>query len=320
MDILHSENINSFIPELKKDLKAVFRNCKEIAIKIHFGEPGNKFALTPEQVKPITDLLKKLGINYFLFDTSVSYDSVRNNPEAHKKWALEKGWGKLGEIRLNDNFIVSKGKRMDYEVAKSLADADGVLIISHFKGHYCSGFGGAIKNLGMGALTRKSKQAIHENAKPIIVGKCIQCKACERACPMDGIKVEKEPKFNICYGCSNCIYACPNNVLKPKLDFFDVLLADGANTAQKKFKKFYYISFLTNISRDCDCESNPREIIAKNKGYLAGKDAVAIDKAGYDLITENGKNDVFMKYNKKSGLKHVEAAEKLGMGSSKYKK
>lgn len=311
-----------FISKLKEELGRKFINCKTIAIKMHFGEPGNKTSFKPEQIKPITNILKELKINYFLYDSSVAYNSPRNNPDSHKKAAVERGWGELGEIKTDDNFILIKGKNLEYEVSKSLAEADGVLVISHFKGHFCCGFGGAIKNLGMGALTKKTKSEIHAGGKPNVSkvkGKCTQCKACENACPLDGIKVTDKPNITKCYGCSNCCYVCPNGVLTPKVDYFDNLLAGGANAAQSSFKNFYYVSFLTNITEDCDCEEDSGKIIADNSGYLMSEDAVSIDQASRDLVIKKAGKDVFKEFNKKSGLEQIKAAENVGMGSSKYK-
>jgi hypothetical protein len=317
--VYYSQNLlEEFLLKLKEELKKEFQTCKKIAIKIHFGEPGNERAFKPDQVKPIIDLIKELGVEYFLYDSSVAYPSPRGEPEKHKQIALEKGWDKLGEIRTDDDFTTIKGKNMNYEVCKPLIEADAVLVISHFKGHICSGFGGAVKNLGMGALTKKTKTDIHEGAKPEIVKECSKCKACELACPINGIEVKEKPEFKTCYGCSNCIYACPYNVLKPKINFFDILLAEGASIAQSQFKKVFYINFLINISKECDCEANPKGKIAEDEGYLLGKNPVAIDKAAYDLVTKKAGEDIFLKHNKKSGLEHLKAAEEFNMGSQEY--
>lgn len=316
--VYYSKDLGNLLLKLREELAEAFSGCKKIAIKIHFGEPGNKFAFTPKQIKPVTDLLKELGIEYFLYDSSVMYGGKRGKVDSHKKYAIKKGWGELGEIRTDEGFIIAKGEKMNHEICKPLIDADGVLVLSHFKGHTFSGFGGAVKNLGMGALTKKTKADIHNGGKPDIVGECTKCNACEIACPVNSIKVTDKPKIaGKCGGCSNCIYACKFDVLKPKLDFFDKLLAEGASLAQSSFKKVFYVSFLINITEKCDCYKNPREVIAKDCGYLASKDGVAIDKAGYDIIVKNH-GDVFKEHNKKSGLEHIEYAEKFGMGSQEY--
>lgn len=306
-----------FLAKLESELKLEFLGCKRIAVKLHFGEPGNKTALRPEDIEPITKLLKKLGIRFFLYDTSVSYDSPRNNPEGHRKAALEKGWGKVGDIVIDGGFLNVKMKHLTYEVGKPLADADGVLVVSHLKGHVCCGFGGAIKNLGMGALSKKSKQDIHNGGRVKYTGGCTQCRTCERVCPLNCIKVTDKPEFGLCYGCSNCAYSCPAGAIKPNVAYFDVLLAEGAAAAQSTFKKQYYVTFVKNITKCCDCEPEPGAIIAPDCGVLLSKDIVAIDRAGHDIVAAKAKEDVFLKHNKKSGLEHVKAAEKLGMSQGK---
>ena len=315
--IYYSNDYNIFLKHIKPVLKKEFGSCKKIAIKLHFGEPGNKTALTPEQVKPITDILDELDIGFFFYDSSVAYPGERHNPETHKRYATEKGWVELGEVVTGDSFIEKRGKHLKYEVCKELADAEGVLVLTHVKGHVCSGFGGAIKNLGMGALTPKSKQDIHDGAKPEIVAKCIQCGECVRACPINGIKLEDEPKFVTCFGCSNCVIACPSHVLKVKLETFDELLADGATAAASTFKKAYYISLMNNITAFCDCMKDGGKIIAKDAGYLGGPDAVGIDQAAYDIITKH-EGEVFLKHNKKKGTEQIRSAQKLGLGKKEY--
>lgn len=191
-------------------------------------------------------------------------------------------------------------------------------MISHFKGHVCCGFRGAIKNLGMGALSKKSKSKIHDGGKPEIKKECLKCGACIKACPINGIELKDKPEFKNCYGCSNCIYTCPHKVLEPKTKEFDFLLADGANSAQSQFKKFYYINFLINISKECDCEDKTPDKIAEDIGYIFGKDPVAIDKASRDLVIKKEGENVFLKNNKKSGIEQINEAEKIGMGNKEY--
>src|SRR4030042_2693242 len=253
-EVYFSKELNEkYLKVLEENIKQKFNGCKKIAVKLHFGEKGNKTAFIPEDIKPFTDILKENGFEYFLFDSSTSYEGVRDNPKTHKEHAVEKGFDELGPIVTDDSFILVNGKHMDYEVCKPLVDSDAVLVISHFKGHDCSGFGGAIKNLGMGALTKKTKQEIHEGGKPEILDNCNACKACEKACNWGFLKiVNNKHVFLDCYGCSNCIIKCPNKAMKPKVALFDSLLADGANAARSQFKKDYYINVAKKITKICD--------------------------------------------------------------------
>lgn len=317
--VYHSHALDeAFLTNAEAELKNAFTGCRTIAVKIHFGEPGNKTAFMPKDVAPVTALLKKLGMDFYLYDSSVSYGGPRGEPDSHKRAALKKGWGGLGEVKTDDDFVEVKKEKMSYEVARPLVDADAVLVISHFKGHVCSGFGGAIKNLSMGALSKRSKSAIHAGGEPVYSGGCTQCKACEVACPLETLKVKDKPVFGTCYGCSDCSYACPVHAIQPKLDYFDTLLAEGATAAKQSFKRSYYITFMKNITKECDCESDPKGIVGPDCGMLASSDPVAIDMAAYDIVKKTAGEDVFLKHNKKSGLQQVKAAEKFGMGSVEY--
>lgn len=319
-DIYHSDSLDAkTIGMIEKQFSKELKGCKRIAIKIHFGEPGNSTALNPDEINPIAELLTRMGISFFLYDSSVSYTSKRSKPETHKKYAIEKGWGKIGEVRTDDESVDVRMKNMSYSVCRPLAEADAVLVVTHVKGHVCSGFGGAIKNLGMGALSKESKQAIHDGAKPEYTGGCVQCGECVRTCPVDAVKLTDRPHFKGCYGCSDCIYSCPQHALKPRVNYFDVLLAEGAAAAHKSFRKSYYISFVRNITKECDCMKNPGRAIAPDCGAIFGNDIVAIDQAAYDLIFRKAGEDVFLKQNKKSGTQQIDAAEKEGMGSRKYR-
>ncbi|MGV8087050.1 MAG: DUF362 domain-containing protein [Candidatus Woesearchaeota archaeon] len=306
-----------FLAQLKKELSKYFKGCKKVAIKMHFGELGNSKAFKPSDIQPILNVLTELKIDYFLYDSSVMYGGPRSNTVTHKALAVAKGFK---NVDLGDEFIEVKGKNLIYQVCKMLTDADAVLVLTHVKGHACTGFGGAIKNLGMGALSKQTKTDIHKGGEPIFNDKCIKCGACIKCCPINGLiqkDSESHPTIKTCYGCSNCFYICPHKAISVKVAPFDELLADGANSAQSKFKKYYYVSMVNNIAKDCDCMSMPGDIIAKDAGWLMSPNGVAIDQAAYDLIVKID-GQVFLKHNKKKGTRQIDDAEKLGMGSKKY--
>ncbi|MGV8140981.1 MAG: DUF362 domain-containing protein [Candidatus Woesearchaeota archaeon] len=317
-NVYHSKTTDEkFLSQLKSELSTHFKGCKRIAVKIHFGEGRNATALTNKDIIPIVELLESMGFDYFLYDSSVTYGGPRSNPTTHKELAKAKGFK---NVELGDEYVDVKGKHLIYQVCKKLADADAVLVITHVKGHVCSGFGGAIKNLGMGALTKKTKNDIHTGGEPIFNSNCVKCGACVKMCPINGLELkdsEPHPIINTCYGCSNCFYVCPHKAITVKTAPFDELLAEGANAAQSKFKKFYYISAIKNITKFCDCMSNAGSIIGVDAGWLMSPDGVAIDQASYDLIVKND-GETFLKHNKKKGIQQIEAAERLGMGKKKY--
>lgn len=306
-----------FISKLKEELSENFRDCKKIGIKMHFGEPGNSRAFTPENIAPITQLLESMGFEYFLYDSSVMYGGQRAKPETHKAYAEKKGFK---NVQTGDDFIEVSGNNLTYQVCKMLADADAILILTHVKGHVCSGFGGAIKNLGMGALTKNTKTQIHNGGMPLFSGKCERCEECVKNCPIGGLKLEEGKKYPVikkCFGCSNCAYVCPHDVISVRVAPFDILLAEGANAAQSKFKKYYYVSAVKNITKECDCMSVPGKLISEDVGWIMSPDGVAIDQASYDLIVKNS-GEVFLKANKKKGTEQIIAAENLGMGKKEY--
>ncbi len=325
-DVIFLKDESGFEAAMKGELSKVFKAGDKIAVKMHFGEPGNKTSLRPEFVKKVVDALKAIGTKPFLFDSPVSYNSPRNSVEGYAKVAVEMGFGedKMGcPSVISDSTIIVKGKGLSYGVCEPLAEAEGVLVLTHVKGHFCSGFGGAIKNLGMGALSKATKQEIHDGGNPEYIGGCTMCGACERACPLDNIRyADNRPYFdkNWCCGCSDCVYACSFGALKTKSGYgFDFLLSEGAGAALKKFKKAYFISDVRRITRDCDCNSDPGKIIAKDAGILMSDDIIAIDSASLDIIAKQEGEDPFLKVLKKSPSVHIKEGEKLGMGESEYR-
>ena len=312
---------------LKTETGAVFSAGERIAVKLHMGEHGNKHYLKPALVKVIIGCLKEIGINPFIFDSPVIYSGGRDTPEKYFDTAREHGYSEESvgcPIVISNESVKVKGGLMKYNVCKELIEADGVLVLTHFKGHTCSGAGGAIKNIGMGALAKESKGEIHDAAAPEITGDCVGCNACVKACPVNILKLKNNKVVldnDNCIGCSICIQECKYEVIKPKVAMFDELLSDGANAAFKKFKKSYYINALINISKKCDCYSNMSKnpIILDDVGFLIGKDIVAIDKASVDLINKKAGLNLFLTQNNKDPYIHIKAAADFDMGEQEYR-
>jgi len=316
-----------FLERLGSELKSAFKKGQSIAVKLHMGEKANPNHFKPEFVAKVVGVLKGAGMKPFLFDSPVMYDSERKTVEGYMKQCEEIGFTEkvVGcPVVVSNEFINVNGERMAYQVCRHLADADGVLVLTHFKGHVCSGVGGSIKNLGMGALTSRSKSAIHEGSMPVLLGKCALCKRCQQVCPAKCITYPEAdangPCFNYdsCYGCSKCVQNCPQKCLKPRVAEFDTLLADGAAAALRAFRKAYFVNVLRGLSDMCDCAQQRVRIIVPDIGMLMGRDIVAIDAASLDLTNRKAGRKVFDQVHNKDSARHIREAERLGMGRMGY--
>ena len=321
LTLIEGFNKNLIKEELKKLIE--FPKGSKVVIKLHMGEPGNKHYIKAEYVKVIVDALKEIGLKPILFDSPVVYSGGRDTPEKYLKSAKLHGFieEKIGcPIVVSNESVNVKTNHFTAEACKELCNAN-ILVLSHVKGHPCCAFGGAIKNLGMGGVTKETKGKIHDLAVPSLEEECSGCGICAEVCPKKIISM-KMGKPNIgdgCFGCNVCVLNCPNNALKPKAALFDVLLAESTNAVLKKMKNVFFINFLKDIAERCDCYSyGGGPLIADDIGILLGKDIAAIDNASVELINKRSGKDVFYERHKKSPFLQIDAAEKLGMGKKKY--
>lgn len=293
-------------------LAKAFDPKKELLVKMHFGEPGNKAALTPADIAPIISALKRLELRPTLFDTPVAYGSPRSTVEGYRKVVKQRGYNDLAPSLISDDYVEMKAKDFVVQVAKPLAEASQVLVISHVKGHYCSGFGGAIKNLAMGGVTKKTKSIEHTLGKPKWVDECDGCGLCAKQCPAKAVKmVERKAVINLekCWGCSICEVNCPS--LAPQVALFDDLLGQAAAAVIHKMpKEIYYINIIKNVAKFCDCDADGGAIVAKDVGLLFSDDPVAIDRASIDLINKAEGRDVFKEENFKDPKLQIDFAAK----------
>ncbi len=304
-DVIFIKNDKKLEETLKSELKNVFAKGESIAIKLHFGEPGNPYALKPDFVKRFVNVLKEMGTKPFLFDSPVAYPGPRNNEKDYKEAARKMGFSEesMGcRVVISNEGLNVKGKKLTYEICKTLADADGVLVLTHVKGHICCGFGGAIKNLGMGGQTKKTKSLIHNAGKPKYVGGCTLCEMCSSVCPTENIRYAgNRPYFDKswCCGCSNCVYNCPHHALNVVEEHFNMSLSEAAVCALKNYNKAYFVNVIRNISKNGDCSKDPGPIVLSDVGIIISKDLVAVDKASMDLINQKAGKDLFKEIHKK---------------------
>ncbi len=301
-----------------------FNKKDKIGIKLHFGEPGNKYTFEPEFIKKFVSILKKEQLEPFLFDSPVVYSSPRNTVKGYKKVIFDKGFTEenMGcPVVISNNSKKFAGNKMDFKVCTDMINCKGQIIFSHLKGHITTGFGAAIKNIGMGCMDRETKGLIHHNGVPVYGEGCIECGDCVKNCPTRHIRLdEQKPVFDqtFCCGCSNCAYVCPEKCITPKLEYFDELLVEATTIAIGQYKNPIYINCIFNIAERCDCDSNPGEKLCKDAGMIFGDDIVAVEKASYDILMEMNKKDVFEEVHHISPLRHIKIAERLGLGSTEY--
>jgi len=299
-----------------------FRNRK-VLVKLHMGEVRNRYYVKPDFVKLVVEELLKINAKPFLFDTTVAYNSPRKSKRGYEMVARLHGFTKkkIGcPVVIGENGVPIDIKGMVVEVAKEIVDTDCILAISHVKGHIQAGFGGAIKNFGMGGVTKETKKLIHSFCEPVYDPEnCTLCGICATVCPFGAISVTDIWRRNErkCLGCGKCVEACPNNALSYKKMSLHEALALSCKACIEN-KKVIYVNVLKDIARSCDCDPSAGPIICPDIGYLVSDDPVAIDKASLDLVDEMEKN-IFEKVNKVNPIMQIKHAEKIGLGSNKYK-
>lgn len=295
-----------------------FGSGARIAVKMHMGEPGNAYYIKPELARTICGTLSRIGCDPFVFDTPVAYSSPRNSARGYSKTAASHGYSEEGlgvPVVISDRGITVTGSLSRYEVAEPLLEAGGVVLLTHVKGHIACGMGGAIKNVGMGCMTKKTKGRIHTGGEPVYGSGCTSCGTCAEGCPTHNIRIKGErPHFDgtWCSGCSNCALVCPEECIKPRTAPFDEMLADAAAAAHTRFAKVYAINVLENITRLCDCMAESGPIIAPDIGFICGDDMVSVDAASLEMIRRvGGEDDVFAEHNIRSPWGHIRAAARF---------
>lgn len=279
---------------------------------MHFGEPGNDLAFKPEDVKPVVAGLHSLGCQPLLLDSPVAYFSPRGTVVGYEMVVKLKGFNKLAKCRISNAGVPVTTKDYTAEVVRELTEAKNVLVLTHVKGHGGTGFGGAIKNLGMGGVTKETKVLEHAICKPVVGEQCVGCGTCVTVCPGGAIKIvggKAQINLKSCWGCSVCEYACPTKSMLPQKATFDDLLGQAAAAVISKMPaNTFYINVLKNIARDCDCSGNSGGRVLEDIGVLFSDNPVAIDKASLDLINEKAGKNLFLELTHKDPMLHVNFA------------
>lgn len=273
------ESLIKIYEQVGKDLKG------NVAIKISTGEPGGKNFLNPNLIK---DLVNKL--NGTIVECNTAYAGRRNTTEEHWKAIKEHGFMDIAKVDIMDEngdfaIPVKNGIHLkENYVGKNLEKYDSMLMLSHFKGHQMGGFGGALKNMSIGVASSSGKTWIHTAG---------------------ATKVPSELWDNL-----------------PEQDHFLESMAEADESVINYMNEnIVYINVINNISIDCDCNSNPEAPCMADIGITASVDPVAVDKASLDLVynsEDKGKERLIARIEERHGIRTVEHAEELGIGTTKY--
>lgn len=321
--VIFFKNMSSF-PEAIKNFNMDSFRGKSVPVKLHMGALHNRYYTHPNIAKKVVEILKTYDADPFMFDTTVAYPGLRGTKIGHRKLSNIHGFTKKNVgckvVIDGENGTPVKIKGRTYIVAEHIHNYDNIFAISHVKGHVGAGFGGAIKNFGMGGVTKKTKTRMHRGAKPVHQkDNCTYCGICEKMCPFNMIKVTYNKwKFNnvFCFGCGVCVENCNSKGLIYRDIELQFSLACAAKACVQN-KNVIYLNDVNRIAQKCDCDPKAGPVICPDIGFLLSDDPVAIDKASLDLVNKV-KPDVFKKYNKVDPENQIKYGEEIGLGSASY--
>ncbi len=333
------------------DLAGRFRKGHLVAVKLHFGEKGNTAYIPPVFVRRVVDRIRQTGAEPFLTDTNTLYVGTRGNSVSHLRTAIENGFdysvagapliiadGLRGESAVEVSVNATHFKTVS--VAREIVNASGIVALTHFKCHELTGFGGALKNVGMGCASREGKLAQHSNCPPVVdPAGCTACGDCALICPADAIDVGAAAVINddLCIGCSHCISACPEGTINIKWNesagrVQEKMAEYAAGALAGKREKSVFVNFITRVSPACDCYGHNDAPIVPDIGILSSLDPVAIDQACADLVNRaRGFDDSALGANHAPGgdkfrgvypnidwSVQLDSASALGLGTREY--
>ena len=310
-----------------------------VALKLHFGEKGNTGYIQPAWLSSIVEQIKQKTARAFFTDTNTLYLGKRSNAIEHAQLAFGHGFrqsrlgipvfiadGLIG--RNSDSVLVDLARIKEAKIASAFLNTDVLLCLSHFTGHILSGFGAALKNLGMGCASRAGKLEQHADVHPWVkANACTLCRVCFAYCPEEAIVAQQEQAFILdekCIGCGECLVVCPEGAIKHSWDDdnrrIQEKMAEYAFSVHSLFDgKAGYLNYLIKMTKDCDCMSMDSPAIHPDIGILASLDPVALDKASVDLLNLTAGRDIVREYHDFDWSIQLTHAEKIGLGTTKYR-
>ena len=336
--------------------KINFKN-EFVAVKMHFGEPGNVSYLRPNYARAVADLVRELGGRPFLTDCNTLYVGRRKHGLEHLDTAYENGFNPFatgchvviadGLKGTDEAYVpVHNGELVkEAKIGRALMDADVVISLTHFKGHEMAGFGGALKNIGMGGGSRAGKMEMHCDGKPSVKQKkCIGCGRCVGICAHGAPSITDKKAFidqSKCVGYGRCLGLCPMDAIATDYD----ASLDNMNKRMAEYtqavcygRPCFHVSLITDVSPYCDCHGENDAPVVADIGMLASFDPVALDQACADLVNAAPPvrdsvlgehlaadpegcrgHDHFHNVSPNSGWEMcLEHAEKIGLGTRQY--
>ena len=324
---------------------------KFVAIKIHFGERGNLSFIRPNFVRALALEIKRLGGRPFLTDCNTLYVGYRRDALSHLETAALNGFNPTTtacEILIGDGLkgtdeavVPVPGGRdvKEARIGRAVMDADIVISLNHFKGHEALGFGGALKNIGMGCASRAGKMDQHSDSKPVVdPAKCIACRLCASVCAhaahdFSTGKARIDPAK--CVGCGLCVSRCPRDAIEPdwsneSTGAIDRKMVEYA-LATLHGRPHFHLSLAIDISPNCDCHPENDAPIVPDVGFFASFDPVAIDQACADAVNRQPRIPSALLASRPADPDHFHAAnpatdwslalahaEELGLGTRQY--
>lgn len=353
MKAKNGENLQMKLNRLMKKagMETIDFQDKYVAIKMHFGERGNLSYLRPNYAKTVVDLVRELGGRPFLTDCNTLYVGGRKNALDHIDTAYVNGFSPFStgchviigdglkgtddvDVPVNGEYVKAA------KIGRAVMDADVIISLTHFKGHEMTGFGGTLKNLGMGCGSRAGKMDMHSTGKPYVdQSRCIGCHQCEKICA-HGAPEFTDGKASInhdkCVGCGRCIGVCPKDaVLAAKDATHDIINKKIAeySLAVVQGRPNFHISLVVDVSPYCDCHGENDRAIVPNVGMFASFDPVALDVACADAVNAqpiimdsilgesrgHENRDYFGQVSPNTNWKvGIEHGVKIGLGNSEY--
>jgi len=335
-------------PELiSRKVDKVFQHCELekriekrffVAIKTHFGEVGNTGFIKPQWISRIVNRIKRKTSKVFLTDTNTLYVGSRSNSVDHLNLALSHGFSpeSLGiPVIIADGLLGHEGEELKVnlsrikkaKIASAFIHSDFLLCLSHFTGHIATGFGGAVKNLGMGCASRAGKLEQHSDIHPWVdTRKCINCGICLDYCSVQAIFQENGTAvidIKKCIGCGECLVVCKENAVKMRWDADSVRVQEKMSEYALSLKnhlenRMGCLNFLLQVTKDCDCLAKDQPAIVEDMGILASSDPVAIDKASADMVCRRAGRDIFRDGYDIDWSVQLTHGEKIGLGRMDY--